>query len=652
MVKPVATGSKLQPVRRVEDIDEQWLERLFGHKVVISAVEGVGKGDMSKTVRVKYQSENSTTPSSLIVKFATENAKSRASANQLGVYAREVTFYQHYARLLGDAVPFCHAALLSDDGNFTLALEDIKSSRVGDEMHGCSPEQTKLGLRALARIQGPALGNWIFCAGSEWLNKPVAFDDKLYLQTIDKFVKQYSHLLNPEHLDVCLWLAKHVSRWYHDLRPPLGVVHGDYRLDNMIFSGNRCAAVDWQTISWGSAMRDASYYMALTLEEETRRQHERKLFDDYFDHLCLHSHAAVIDRETCWDDFVRQSPFGIVMSVTCGVILEASPRGKELVTIAASRYAQHVIDLNAMALIEADGRKGFLPQAADESTHEPASSEFWCERWSFQATSGSAANAVSINLRRTPSRLKWLLGTAISLAGQDVCSIQTEVETSITGDLTRLETKSGNTNITAEINIEQPLELVQLRLKRTGDSPLDLDLSWSTKWGVPVNARVTPGYEIPCQATGTVRYGSQRISFQGPGRRTHFWGPWSDTAMECLGFWCHLEDGSYLGGLGLFGKSSTSSAAATGSIQRDGTTPTQDIVGIERKSGSTANGFEKDIVLEISPSQLELVISKQEEIGSTDPSLPQAGGHSKRYVCRFRTNNGVEGVGMIEYAGR
>ena len=40
--------------------------------------------------------------------------------------------------------------------------------------------------------------------------------------------------------------------WIADRRPPLGLVHGDYRLDNMLFgvddAARRFVAVDWQTV--------------------------------------------------------------------------------------------------------------------------------------------------------------------------------------------------------------------------------------------------------------------------------------------------------------------------------------------------------------------------------------------------------------------
>ncbi len=65
----------------------------------------------------------------------------------------------------------------------------------------------------------------------------------------------------PEHVEVCERLIPSVDGWYADRRPPLGLVHGDYRLDNLLFGRGGCHVVDWQTVGWGPALLDASYFL-------------------------------------------------------------------------------------------------------------------------------------------------------------------------------------------------------------------------------------------------------------------------------------------------------------------------------------------------------------------------------------------------------
>ncbi|MEZ5258269.1 MAG: aminoglycoside phosphotransferase family protein [Ilumatobacteraceae bacterium] len=59
--------------------------------------------------------------------------------------------------------------------------------------------------------------------------------------------------------------------------PVLTVVHGDYRLDNLLFgppgSATPLAVVDWQTVSYGSPMNDVAYFLGAGLQIEDRREH-------------------------------------------------------------------------------------------------------------------------------------------------------------------------------------------------------------------------------------------------------------------------------------------------------------------------------------------------------------------------------------------
>ena len=69
-------------------------------------------------------------------------------------------------------------------------------------------------------------------------------------------------------------------------------MHGDYRLDNMLFGAPGAprpfAAVDWQTVGWGQVMTDASYFLGGSLTLEDRRAHEQELLREYHDALQDH----------------------------------------------------------------------------------------------------------------------------------------------------------------------------------------------------------------------------------------------------------------------------------------------------------------------------------------------------------------------------
>ena len=66
-------------------------------------------------------------------------------------------------------------------------------------------------------------------------------------------------------------------------------MHGDYRLDNMLFGrpGSRrdLTVVDWQTVGWGPAMTDVSYFIGCALPVEDRRNHYEDLLRAYHEGL-------------------------------------------------------------------------------------------------------------------------------------------------------------------------------------------------------------------------------------------------------------------------------------------------------------------------------------------------------------------------------
>ena len=66
-----------------------------------------------------------------------------------------------------------------------------------------------------------------------------------------------------------------------------GLVHGDYRLDNLMFPehGDGVVALDWQTLAIGPRGRDLAYFLATSVLVDDRREHESALVAEYLDEL-------------------------------------------------------------------------------------------------------------------------------------------------------------------------------------------------------------------------------------------------------------------------------------------------------------------------------------------------------------------------------
>jgi len=80
------------------------------------------------------------------------------------------------------------------------------------------------------------------------------------------------------------------ARWLDDTlstAPYPTLVHGDAKLANFLFSsnGDAAAAVDFQYVGGGCAMKDLAYFISSCLDDEDCERFESVLLDSYFQAL-------------------------------------------------------------------------------------------------------------------------------------------------------------------------------------------------------------------------------------------------------------------------------------------------------------------------------------------------------------------------------
>src|SRR4051794_20428778 len=347
-------------VKTIEELTSGWLATALGRAVREFGVERIGTGQMSLSYRVTLVAGDS-----VVVKLAATDPTSRGTGLGLGIYEREVRFYRELApRIRAAALAHCHAAAIDNTGEwFTLVLEDIAPATQGDQIAGCSPEQARLALQALAQLHAPLLADPQL-ADTAWLERDSPLDQAIMSQLLPAFLERYADRVKPEHAEVCRRLVASLDGYNAERSGQQGLVHGDYRLDNMLFGGERgFAVVDWQTVGWGNAMTDASYFLGNGLTVEDRRTHEQSLLRDY--------QAGVgLDWETCWEGYRRQAFVGILMVVAPAMIVERTERGDDMFMTSLERFAQQVLDLDALDLLPpaGSGRPAPLrPNPDDES---------------------------------------------------------------------------------------------------------------------------------------------------------------------------------------------------------------------------------------------------------------------------------------------
>ena len=255
-------------LRGPEDITAAWLQQALGTGPIDDfQIEPIGTGQMSESRRISldYASGSESGPATIVLKTASAGENSRATGVGLGIYEREVRFYSELAPRIGGPLAECHLAVMDPaEGWFTLLLEDVAPAVQGDQIEGCSVERARLAMRELANLHAPLFADPQLGA-TPWLNQQGVLDQAMMTQLLAAFLERYGDRVAPAHRQVCERFVASMEGWAADRRPPLGLVHGDYRLDNMLFGADDAArpfvVVDWQTVSWGRVMTDAAYFL-------------------------------------------------------------------------------------------------------------------------------------------------------------------------------------------------------------------------------------------------------------------------------------------------------------------------------------------------------------------------------------------------------
>jgi hypothetical protein len=645
-------------IRGPQEISAAWLSAALGRDGLEHvSTEAIGTGQMSQNHRVRFTAPGGA-PESVVVKLASADPMSRATGVGMGAYMREVAFYENLAERIGGPLAACHLAEYdAAEGWFTILLEDISGAVQGDQIAGCSVDDARLALNELARVQAPVMGD-LALGTADYLNQPNPLTQALITQLLPSFLERYDGRVEPAHAEVCERFAQSVDAWSAERRPPLGLVHGDYRLDNLLFGDGRCIVVDWQTVGWGPAMLDASYFLGGCLAVDDRREHEQELMRGYHERL-LELGVRELSWEHCFEEYRRLCFHGLLMTIVASMVVERTPRGDDMFMAWLARNAQQAIDLDAISLLaEPNSRplEALRPEPADEGCHEPGAEALWNESWYFDAVSDDGKLGLYVRLGRLPNQDVSLYTACVCGPGRpSVMLIDPAAPLPEASESEQLIDREG---LRAEQRCEQPLELYTVALEGQGESHEDqsaplrgehgepvqmrLQLSFQTA-GVPYSWRQATRYEIPCRVTGTVQIGGEQIEFSGPGQRDHSWGARDWWAVDWMWSALHLEDGTHTHAVGV----PQMQGYGVGYEQRDG-----ELIEIESVHMSEVieeNGLISSAQITSGPPELALRV---EPLAFGALRLEAPDGRVSlfpRAMCRVRAQDGRTGTGWVEW---
>jgi aminoglycoside/choline kinase family phosphotransferase len=275
-----------------------------------------------------------------------------------GGVRNEVGFYAELQPTVSVRAPRCwYAAATADALQFTLLIEDLAPRSPGGQADGCSIDQAHAALHNLAGLHAPRWNDeTLFELG--FLRKSNAAGAAVLgattMSATDVFLDRYGSLLSAEDVDTIRATAAAIESWLL-LRPkPFSLLHGDYRLDNLMFDnqGGDVVAVDWQTLMIGPPARDVAYFLGTSLDVEARRNAERQLLAAY--------HGALVSRgvqqyseKQCFEDY-RLGQLQGPMITTIGstyATADRTPQSDGMFLAMARRSCEAIRDLGSLSLL-------------------------------------------------------------------------------------------------------------------------------------------------------------------------------------------------------------------------------------------------------------------------------------------------------------
>ncbi len=343
-------------VAEPEEVTPAWLDAVLTAAGIESGAaagtltyEPVGVGLMARSYR--FRLDGSGGPASVVVKLpSTDQATRQLGA---GAYRREVGFYRDIAASVDGSVPGCYHADVSPSGEqFVLVLEDITPAEPGDQVAGCSVTDAQRALTSLARIHA---ATWLDerIARLPWLAERAGFAlDDLMAIALGAFEERFADRLAPTTWPILRAFAVRAGAWRASEGSQRAAVHGDYRLDNLLFpaGGHPAIAVDWQTVDYVSPGRDVAYFLGNSLSTADRRDAEAELVEGYLTELARQG-IEDYTSDQCWEDIRHGSFQGPLTTVLGAFVTRPTGRSEQMFTVMADRSAAQIRDLDALDVL-------------------------------------------------------------------------------------------------------------------------------------------------------------------------------------------------------------------------------------------------------------------------------------------------------------
>jgi hypothetical protein len=347
--------------RHPGDLTSEWLSVALRADVRDVDVTPIGTGQTGATYRVSVTyATDVDLPDTFAVKLPAQDDAVRERV-ALG-YRSEVEFYTDVAKHMLIPVPGCYFSDINDSGaDFVLVLADMAPAVQGDQIAGCSPEEAQLAVDAIAGLHGPSWCDptWLGLAS---ISMPKPGDEAaakglgdVSVMAADITIDKLGPRMSAEDRETLRAAMGLVTPWLLAEPERFSLMHGDYRLDNLLFDPDRTriTVVDWQTMGVGLPTRDLAYFTATSLVPDMRAEIEQDLVGRYHEALLGYG-VTGYDADICWRDYrlgVVQAP---LISALGFAFAASTERGDEMVLTMLHRGCRAIRELQTLELINTD----------------------------------------------------------------------------------------------------------------------------------------------------------------------------------------------------------------------------------------------------------------------------------------------------------
>lgn len=359
----MALLSERPDIRPPQAIDAAWLTAVLregGVDAVVDRVSArpIGTGQIGDSVRFElgYSHAPADAPASLVGKFPSAGAESRATGVRLGNYFREVRFYQQLAPTARISTPRCWFTDVDPETHdFVLIMEDLAPAEVGDQLRGVTLEQARQVIVEAARLHAShwdddGLDALPWVSGSKAAPAGAATNDAVAMLW-QAFKARYGARLAPEWAEVGDRLTANFGRVGALRDGPRCLTHNDFRPDNMMFAtaagGRPVTVLDWQSFAYGVGATDVAYFLAGALSPEVRRAAEPELLALYHRTLVAEGVAGYGADELA-RDYARGGYLLFLTAFFAAMIVTQTPRGDDMFIQMLSSAAVHMLDHGAL----------------------------------------------------------------------------------------------------------------------------------------------------------------------------------------------------------------------------------------------------------------------------------------------------------------